>query len=96
MSEENLAATRRFISAFNDRDLAPMAAESEDDSEFYPLRAQFEQKAYVGRDGLEEMFADFDQDWDYVRFVLRFDRGRLVYARSHSEQADALREAGVG
>jgi ketosteroid isomerase-like protein len=130
VSEQNLAATRRFMVAFNDRDLDGMAAEIEDDSEFYPLRAQLEHKAYVGRKGLEEMLADFDQDWEYVRieldelldrddvvvalcrlqarglasrvdlevpmgFVLRFEGERLVYSRSYSEQADALRAAGL-
>jgi ketosteroid isomerase-like protein len=67
MSEENLAATRRFLDAFNDRDLDRMAAEIASDSEFYPLRAQLEQKTYIGREGLAEMFADFDEDWESLR-----------------------------
>ena len=108
-----------------------MVAEVEPDTEFYPLRAQLENKAYVGPEGLKEMFADFDQDWEYIRiefdelleredlvvalcrlhargiasrvdlevpmgFVLRFEGSRLVYSRSYSEQADALRAAGLG
>jgi ketosteroid isomerase-like protein len=67
VSEENIAAVRRFNNAFNDRDLDRMAAEIEDDCEFYPLRAQLEDKEYVGRKGLEEMVSDFDEDWEYVR-----------------------------
>jgi ketosteroid isomerase-like protein len=67
VSEENIAAVRRFNNAFNDRDLDRMAAEIEDDCAFYPLRAQLEDKEYVGRKGLEEMVSDFDEDWEYVR-----------------------------
>jgi hypothetical protein len=40
-----------------------MAAEIHADTELYPLRAQLEHKTYVGRDGLTEMLADFDEDW---------------------------------
>jgi ketosteroid isomerase-like protein len=67
VSEENLAAVSRFNEAFNGRDLDRMAGEIDEDCEFYPMRAQLEDKAYVGRKGLEEMLADFDEDWEYVR-----------------------------
>jgi ketosteroid isomerase-like protein len=130
VSEENLAAVRRFNSAFNDRDLDRMAAEVADDCQFFPLRAQLEHKAYVGRAGLQEMLADFAEDWEHVHveidelldrddlvvivcrlqarglasrvdldvpigFVCRFAGDRLVYMRTYSEQADALRAAGL-
>jgi ketosteroid isomerase-like protein len=130
MSEENLAMARQFFEAFNDRDVDRMAADIKPDSEFYPLRAQLEHKAYVGRDGLEEMFADFDEDWEHLRleldelrdredlvvalcrlqarglasgvdldvpigFLMRFADGRLVYSRSYSEPADAIRAGGL-
>ena len=108
-----------------------MAAEIEPGSELYPLRAQLEGKAYVGPEGLAEMLADFDEDWESIRieldevidrdnlvvalcrlrgrgrasgvdlevpigFLLRFEGGKLVYSRTYSEQADALRAAGAG
>jgi hypothetical protein len=82
VSEENLAAVRRFNAAFNDRDVERMAAETADECQFFPLRAQLEDKVYVGRDGLEEMLADFDQDWGYVRVEIDelLDREDVVVA----------------
>ena len=131
MSAENVQIIRRLVEAFNDRDLDAMAQVMEPGAELYPLRAQLEGKVYRGYDGLREMLADFDQDWDFVRmdaeefreagdqvvvlgrlrargrtsgvdldvpmgFVWRLRDGKVVYARSFSEPADALRDAGLG
>ena len=128
---ENVQIIRRLVEAFNDRDLDTMFAVMEPEAELYPLRAQLEGKAYVGHDGLREMLADFDQDWEFVRmdaeeyreagdhvvvlgrlgargrtsgvdldvpmaFVWRLREGKVVHARSFSEQAEALRDAGLG
>ena len=46
------------------------------DAELHPLRAQLEGKAYRGHEGLREMLADFDQDWEYVRMDARGVPGR--------------------
>ena len=107
-----------------------MAQHMEPGAELYPLRAQLEGKAYRGVQGVRQMLADFDQDWEFVRmdaeelreagdqvvllgrlrargrasgvdldvplgFVWRLRDGKVVYARSFSEQADALRDAGL-
>jgi ketosteroid isomerase-like protein len=131
VSAENVQIVRGLVEAFNDRDLDAMAQVMEPGAELYPLRAQLEGKVYRGYDGLREMLADFDQDWDFVRmdaeefreagdqvvvlgrlrargrtsgvdldvpmgFVWRLRDGKVVYARSFSEPADALRDAGLG
>ena len=131
MSAENVQIVRGLVEAFNDRDLDAMAQVMEPGAELYPLRAQLEGKVYRGYDGLREMLADFDQDWDFVRmdaeefreagdqvvvlgrlrargrtsgvdldvpmgFVWRLRDGKVAYARSFSEPADALRDAGLG
>ena len=102
----------------------------EPDVELHPLRAQLEGKAYRGHDGVREMLADFDQDWEYVQvdaeefrdaddevvvlgrlhgrgrasgveldvpmgFVWTLRDGKVVRIQSFSEQADALRAAGL-
>jgi ketosteroid isomerase-like protein len=67
VSIENVQIIRRLVEAFNDRDLEAMFAVMDPQAELYPLRAQLEGKAYVGHDGLREMLADFDQDWDLVK-----------------------------
>jgi ketosteroid isomerase-like protein len=130
MSAENVQIIRRLAEAFNDRDLDAMDRDIDPGAEIYPMRAQLEGKAYRGPDGVREMLADFDQDWELVRmdpdefrdagdqvvvlgrlrargrasgvdldvpmgFVWRLRDGKVVYARSFSEQADALRAAGL-
>ena len=131
MSAENVQLIRRLVEAFNDRDLDAMVEHMQPDAELHPLRAQLEGKAYRGHDGLREMLADFDQDWEYVQmdargvhgtrttrsscwaasrargrasgveldvpmgFVWTLRDGKVVRAKSFSEQADALRAAGL-
>jgi ketosteroid isomerase-like protein len=56
--------------AFNDRDFDGMAAELNEDAELYPLRAQLEGKSYRGPEGVREMFADFDEDWEELRIEI--------------------------
>ena len=120
-----------MVEAFNDRDLDVLAQYMEADADLYPMRAQLEGKAYRGVEGVRQMLADFDQDWEFVHmdaeefrdagdqvvllgrlqargrasgvdldvpmgFVWRLREGKVVYARSFSEQADALRDAGLG
>ncbi len=130
MSTENVQIIRRLVEAFNDRDLDSMVEHMQPDAELHPLRAQLEGKAYRGHEGLREMLADFDQDWEYVRmepeeyrdaddevvvlgrlhgrgrasgveldvpmgFVWTLRDGKVVRAKTFSEQADALRAAGL-
>ena len=67
MSAGNVQIVRRLVEAFNDRDLDSMFAVLHPEAALHPLRAQLEGKAYVGHDGLRELLADFDQDWEYVQ-----------------------------
>ena len=67
MSAQNVESVRRFVEAFNERDVDAIAAELGGDAELYPLRAQLEGKSYRGVAGVREMFADFDEDWQYLR-----------------------------
>jgi ketosteroid isomerase-like protein len=66
VSTENVRIVRRLVEAFNDRDIDSMLPDMQPDAELHPLRAQLEGKAYRGHDGLREMLADFDQDWEFV------------------------------
>jgi ketosteroid isomerase-like protein len=67
MSASNVEVIRRLFEAFNARDLETMLEYLEPDAELHPLRAQLEGKAYRGHDGLREMLADFDEDWEFVQ-----------------------------
>jgi ketosteroid isomerase-like protein len=67
MSAQTVETVRRLVEAFNDRDLDAMVAEIEPDAELRPLRAELEAKVYRGHDGLREMLADFDEDWEFVQ-----------------------------
>jgi ketosteroid isomerase-like protein len=40
-----------------------------DDAEIRTIRSQLESRAYIGPDGMRESFADWDADWEYVRFA---------------------------
>ena len=130
MSAENVQLIRKLVEALNDRDLDALVEHIEPDAELHPLRAQLEGKVYRGLDGVREMLADFDQDWEYVQvdaeefrdaddevvvlgrlhgrgrasgveldvpmgFVWTLRDGKVVRAKTFSEQADALRAAGL-
>jgi ketosteroid isomerase-like protein len=67
---ENVATARRAADAFNARDIEAYVAELDPDAEVESLRAQLEGKRYRGHDGAREMFADFEEDWEYLRLVI--------------------------
>ena len=83
MSEEHLETVRRLAAAFNERDLDAFLADVDAEVEFHSLRAQLEGRPYTGYEGVRQMFADFDEDWEYVQIEIGEFRGA-------GEQAVAL------
>jgi ketosteroid isomerase-like protein len=67
LSAENVETARRLVAAFNDRDVERFLADAHADAEIHSLRAQLEGVPYRGHDGIRRMFADFDEDWEYLR-----------------------------
>ncbi len=67
MSAENIQLIRKLVEAFNVRDIDSVLQDMQPDVELHPLRAQLERKAYRGHDGVREMLADFDQDWESIQ-----------------------------
>lgn len=67
MSASNIEVIRRLVEAFNARDLDTMLEYVQPDAQLHPLRARLEGKAYRGHEGLREMLADFDEDWEFVQ-----------------------------
>jgi ketosteroid isomerase-like protein len=67
---ENVALIRRITAAFNARDIEAFVAELDPAAELEPLRALLEGKRYTGPEGAREMFADFDEDWEYLQLEI--------------------------
>jgi ketosteroid isomerase-like protein len=67
MSAENVEIVRRLVVALNGRDLEALFAETDEDAELYPLRAQLEGSTYRGHQGLRQLLSDFDEDWETIR-----------------------------
>jgi ketosteroid isomerase-like protein len=130
VSTENVEIVRRLLDAFNDRDLDAMLAATHPEAELQSLRAQLEGRAYRGHEGVRQMLADFDEDWEFVQmhaeefreagdrvvalgrlrargrasgvdldvpigFVWTLRDGMVVRGTTFSEQAEAIRAAGL-
>jgi ketosteroid isomerase-like protein len=67
VSAENIALVRRLFEALSAGDLEAMTPLIEADAELYPMRAQLEGKVYRGHDGLRQLMAELDEDWEYVQ-----------------------------
>jgi ketosteroid isomerase-like protein len=68
------ATIRGLAVAFRNSDLDAIMDYLTADAEILPLRAQLENKSYVGREGIIEMFADLAEDWEDID--QRFDELR--------------------
>src|ERR1700750_2411586 len=64
MSQENVEVVRRFLDAFNARDVEVLVSLSADDCELRPFRAQLEGIVYRGHEGVRQFLSDMDEDWE--------------------------------
>jgi ketosteroid isomerase-like protein len=64
MSEENVKVVRRFLDAFNARDVDVLVSLSAEDCEWRPFRAQLEGIVYRGHEGVRQFLSDMDDDWE--------------------------------
>jgi ketosteroid isomerase-like protein len=80
MSQENVELVRRFLDAFNTRDVDALVNLSAEDCEWRPFRAQLEGTVYRGHDGIRQFLSDMHQDWEIFGIEpLEFrDRGERV------------------
>jgi len=80
MSQENVEVVRRFVEAFNARDVDLLVSLSAEDSEWRPFRAQLEGIVYEGHEGVRQFLSDMDEDWETFRIdALEFhDRDECV------------------
>jgi steroid delta-isomerase-like uncharacterized protein len=67
MSQENVELVRRFLDAFNARDINVLVSLSAEDCEWRPFRAQLEGIVYRGHEGLRQFLRDMDEDWETFR-----------------------------
>jgi ketosteroid isomerase-like protein len=70
MSQEDMEVVRDLAEAWRRGDRAAWLAVWDESAEFYPLRAELEGHVYRGRDGLRDFLTEWDEDWDYARFVV--------------------------
>ena len=88
MSHENVEVVRRFLEAFNARDVDVLISLSTEDSEWRPFRAQLEGSVYRGHEGIRQFLGDMDEDWETFRIdALEFrdrDERVAVIGRVHA------------
>ena len=66
----NSALVLELTEAFNEGDRERLARQLSDDAEIRTIRSELEGRPYIGPDGLREAFKDWDEEWEFVRFVL--------------------------
>ena len=72
MSEENLEIVKRWVRAFNQRDMDALLGTTTADFEFTPYLANLiETTTYQGHDGLRKYFADADSAWEGIQIRLK-------------------------
>ncbi len=70
MTQENVELAARVVDAFNRRDLDAFAEYCTADVEWFPsLAGAIEGGSYVGREGMERYFADYDEAWERLTVV---------------------------
>jgi steroid delta-isomerase-like uncharacterized protein len=67
MSQDNVKLVRRFLDAFNARDVNVLVSLSTEDCEWRPFRAQLEGTVYRGHEGVRQFLSDMDADWETFR-----------------------------
>jgi ketosteroid isomerase-like protein len=67
VSAEDEHTIRTSIAAFNARDLDGLLATCDPECEWHPLRAQLEDVAYRGHDGVQRFLEDLEEDWGDLR-----------------------------
>ena len=72
MSQENVERARKFVAAYNRRDVPLLAGMSTDDHEFRPLTAgTLESTVYRGHKGIATYFRDTEATWQAIRMEPR-------------------------
>lgn len=67
MAERDVEIVRSVIAAWDRGDLDEMARWIAEDAELRPLRAQLEGRCYRGPDGMRELWADLNADWEDLK-----------------------------
>jgi len=67
MSQQNVEIVKRFVEAFNERDVETFAAMSTADFEWVTSMAAVEGETFSGREGIETYFARMREAWEEFR-----------------------------
>ena len=95
MSAANVELQRRWLAAFNARDVEAFVACCHPDVEYHSVFAAVDRAVYSSQDGVRQWWRDVDDAWDEIRIQdeVLFDLGEhvLVYAvlRGRGRQSGA-------
>ena len=71
MSQENVEIAKRFVDAFNRRDLNALMDTATPDIAFSPALARtIDDNRFLGREGMRAYFADVDSAWEEFRMIV--------------------------
>ena len=71
MSHENVEVAKRFVDAFNRRDLNALMDTATPDVAFSPaLAGTIDDNRFQGREGMRAYFADVDSAWEEFRLIV--------------------------
>ena len=71
MSQENVEIAKRFVDAFNRRDLNALMDTATPDIAFSPALARtIDDNRFQGREGMRAYFADVDSAWEEFRMIV--------------------------
>ena len=71
MSQENVEIAKRFLDAFNRRDLNALMDTATADIAFHPaLAGTVDDNSFQGREGMRAYFVDVDSAWEEFRLIV--------------------------
>jgi ketosteroid isomerase-like protein len=97
VSSENVASVRRFIEAFNRRDLESVIADIDPDGELHEWPEAPGARSYRGADGVRAALDAWFETWEWMRVEIEdiFDVGDHVVVVLHQRARGRASEAEV-
>jgi ketosteroid isomerase-like protein len=97
MGDENVASVRRFVDAFNRRDLDSVVADIDEAAELHEWPEAPGAQSYRGAEGVRAALDTWFESWDWMRVDIEdiFDVGEHVLVTLHQRAKGRSSEAEV-